>query len=124
MKSEAHDVAQTSAALMQVMKLPAVDEKSKKVIQAYLARDPEDVDAENLALGSPQAAAFEFQSQGIVDLFKKLQDKFEAKLADTQKDELASKNAHEMYVAGLEDQKNTASRSRESKSEAKAKALM
>merc|ERR1719258_837854 len=75
MNSEAHDVAQTSAALMQVMKLPAVDEKSKKVIQAYLARDPEDVDAENLALGSPQAAAFEFQSQGIIDLFKKLQDK-------------------------------------------------
>merc|ERR1719194_33617 len=105
------------------MKLPAVDEKSKKVIQAYLARDPEDVDAENLALGSPQAAAFEFQSQGIIDLFKKLQDKFEAKLADTQKDEMEDKHESELYLADLEDQKNTATKSREQKSEAKAKAL-
>jgi len=121
MKSEAHDVSQ--AALLQVLKLPHVDEESKKVIQAYLARDPEDADAENLALASPQANAFEFQSQGIIDLFKKLQDKFEGKLADCQKDEMNDKHESQLYLADLEDQKNTATRSREQKSEAKAKAL-
>merc|ERR1719326_2056291 len=124
MKSEAHDVSQTSAALVQVMKLPSVDEESKKKIQAYLARDPEDADAENLAVGAPQANAFEFQSAGIIDLFKKLQDKFEAKLADTQKDEMNDKHESQLYLADLEDQQNTATRSREQKSEAKSKAMM
>ena len=86
MKSEAHDVAQT-AALMQVLKIPAVGEKSKKMTQSHLTREPEEADAESLAVAAPEANAFEFQSQGIIDLFKKLQDKFEAKLADTQSDE-------------------------------------
>merc|ERR1719326_1855213 len=95
MKTQAHDVAQASAALMQLYKLPGVDVESKKVIQAYLARDPEDADAENLAMSSPQANAFEFQSQGIIDLFKKLQDKFEGKLADCQKDEMSDKHESE-----------------------------
>jgi len=124
MKEQPTNVAQQAAVLLQVAKLP-IDDESRNVIHSYLGMEDkyEDEDAENLAMASPQASAFESSSDGIIDLFKKLKDKFEGKLAETQKDELNMKNEHEMYVAGLEDQKNTATRSRESKSEAKAKNL-
>merc|ERR1719160_1962606 len=117
MKEQPHDVAQQASVLLQVAKLPSLDDESRNIIHSYLNMgDTEDQDAENLAMQSPQASAFESSSDGIIDLFKKLKDKFEGKLAETQKDKLNMKNEHEMYVAGLEDQKNTATRSRESKS--------
>merc|ERR1719478_638076 len=47
LKAEAHDTAQ-SAALIQLAKLPHVSQSDKKLIQSYLAQDPEDADAESL----------------------------------------------------------------------------
>merc|ERR1719197_1502398 len=122
LKSEQGTVEQASAAMIQVAKLPTLNDKEKKVIQSYLARDPEDVDAENLAVAAPEAHAFESSSQGVVDLFEKMKDKFEGKVADTQKEEMEDKHGHEMMMADLENAKTTATNSREAKSEAKAKA--
>lgn len=102
MKSVAQDVAQC-AALMQVVRMPQADEKTQKTIPAYLAKDLEDVDVENLAVSSPEAVALEFQPQGIIDLFKKLQDKFEAQLADTHKYGMDDKYESELYLVDLED---------------------
>merc|ERR1719478_1356850 len=40
LKAEAHDTAQ-SAALLELAKMPRVNEHDKKLIQSYLAQDPE-----------------------------------------------------------------------------------
>merc|ERR1719456_1800296 len=94
------------------------------MIQAFLqSADSEDEDADGLALAAPQAQAFEFQSQGIIDLFAKMQEKFEHKLADCQKEEMEDKYSHKMFMADLEDQRETATKQREADMEAKAKAL-
>merc|ERR1719265_2565131 len=93
-----------------------------KVIQSYLARSPEDIDAENLAAGAPEAHAFSSSSQSVVDLFEKMEDKFQGKVADNQKDEMEDKHAFEMMITDLQNAKVTATNSREAKSEAKAKA--
>merc|ERR1719169_10209 len=122
LKSEQGTVEQASAALIQVAKLPTLNDKERKVIQSYLARDPEDVDAENLAVAAPEAHAFESSSQGVVDLFEKMKDKFEGKVADTQKEEMEDKHGYQMMMADLNNAKTTATNSREAKSEAKAKA--
>jgi hypothetical protein len=121
LKSEQGNVEQ-SAALLQVLKLPTLEEHEKKVIQSYLAQSPEDIDAENLAAGAPEAHAFSSSSQGIVDLFEKMEDKFEGKVADNQKEEMEDKHAFEMMITDLGNAKTTATNSREAKSEAKAKA--
>jgi len=123
LKAEAHDVA-ASAALLQMQKsIPNLNENLKKVINTFLDRDPEDADAENLALGTPQANAAEFQSAGIIDLFKKINGDFDEKLTDLQKKEMKDKNYYTLLMADQTNSKNVATASRQEKSEAKAKAL-
>ena len=83
---EAHDTAQTTF-LQQVARMPAMDAHSKKLIQSYLTQDQEELDAENLAMSSPlQANATEFKSQDIMDMFGKLSNKFQKKLADCRQE--------------------------------------
>merc|ERR1719487_2644775 len=123
LKAEQHDVAQ-SAALLQLKKnMPNLDASLKKVINSFLTQDPEDADAENLALGTPQAAAAEFQSSGIIDLFKKINGDFDEKLAELQKTEMKDKHAFTLLMSDLTNSKNVATASRQEKAEAKAKAL-
>merc|ERR1719183_305678 len=96
------------------------------MINTFLTRDthdPEDQDAENLALGTPQANAAEFQSSGIIDLFKKINGDFDEKLADLQKQEMKDKHAFTLLMADLTNSKNVATASRQEKAEARAKAL-
>jgi hypothetical protein len=96
------------------------------MINTFLTRDthdPEDQDAENLALGTPQANAAEFQSSGIIDLLKKINGDFDERLSDLQKQEMKDKHAHTLLMADLTTQKNAATASHQEKSEVKAKAL-
>merc|ERR1719456_1532199 len=103
--------------------MPNLDASLKKVINTFLTTDPEDADAEKLALGTPQAAAAEFQSSGIVDLFKKINGDFDEKLAGLQKKEMQDKHAFTLLMADLTTEKNVATTSHQEKSEARAKAL-
>merc|ERR1719420_965802 len=88
-----------------------------------MSEDPEDVDAENLALGTPEANAYESSSSGILDLFKKMNGKFDEQLMETQKKEMKDKHAFEMLMTDLTNSKTVATNSRQEKSEAKAKNL-
>lgn len=112
-----------AAALTQIAKLPTLSAKDKKSIQVLLQQDPEDIDAENLAAGAPEANAFESSSGGVIDLFSKMKDKMAKKLADCRKDEADNKFAYDMLMNDL---KNSVSRANEDiaeKTTAKGKAL-
>merc|ERR1719420_1770918 len=50
---------------------------------------------------SPEANAYEFQSGGIVDMLKKLQDDFRQKRKECEKEEMNSKHASDMVVQDL-----------------------
>merc|ERR1740127_203165 len=65
LKKQAHDVKQAAAALTQVSASSIIPAESKRVIDAFLAQDPDD---ENLAVAAPEANAYEFQAQGIVEM--------------------------------------------------------
>merc|ERR1719262_1560160 len=122
-EAEAHDTAQ-AAFLQKVSKMPEVDAHSKKLIQSYLAQDEDELDAENLAAaGPPQADAAEFKSQGILDMFGKLSNKFEKKLADCREEEMNNKHAYDMLMMDLKNSVDRAETDRADKATAKGKAL-
>merc|ERR1712146_477499 len=118
LKKQAHDVKQAAASLMQISASNIIPAESKKVIDAFLAQDPDD---ENLA--APEANAYGFQAQGIVDMLTKLAGKFEDERTDLEKEETNARHAFEMLSQDLKAQIGQATSARTEKSEAKAKAL-
>merc|ERR1719146_535538 len=75
------------------------------------------------AFGTPEANAYESSSSGILDLFKKMNGKFDEQLMETQKKEMKDKHAFEMLMTDFTNSKTVATNSRQEKSEAKAKNL-
>merc|ERR1711871_890090 len=96
LKKQAHDVKQAAAALTQVSASPIIPVESKRVIDAFLSRDPDDA---NLA------------------------GKFEDERTDLEKEETNARHAFEMLSQDLKAQIGQATSARTEKSEAKAKAL-
>merc|ERR1719161_2249584 len=120
LKKQAHDVKQAAASLMQISASNIIPAESKKVIDAFLAQDPDD---ENLAVAAPEANAYEFRAQGIVDMLTKLAGKFEDERTDLEKAETNAKTAHEMLAMDLQNQIDNGKKARTEKSGAKSKAL-
>jgi len=119
LKAQAHDVKQAAAALTQVSSSNIVPAESKRIIDAFLAQDPD----ENLAVEAPEANAYEFQAQGIVDMLTKLGTKFEDERTELEKEETNARHAFEMLSQDLKSQIDQATQARTEKAEAKAKAL-
>merc|ERR1719248_547893 len=120
LKKQAHDVKQAAASLTQISASNIIPAESKKVIDAFLSQDPDD---ENLAVAAPEANAYEFQAQGIVDMLTKLAGKFENERTDLEKEETNARHAFEMLQQDLKAALEMATAARTEKSEAKAKAL-
>jgi len=107
--------AQVSA----VAKLTLIPEEAKRTINAFLQQDPD----EGLAVSAPEAAGYEFQSQGVIEMMEKLLDKFIEERTVLEKEEMNSKQAFEMLVQDLTAQIDQAKQDRTEKAETKAKKL-
>merc|ERR1719399_1224325 len=94
--------------------------ETQRAIDAFLSQDSGD---ENVAVAAPEANAFSFQSQGIVDMLAKLQAKFEDERTALEKDEKNAMQSFEMVSMDLKSQVDNADRAKGEKTEAKAKAL-
>merc|ERR1719460_2420981 len=121
LKKQAYDRSQ-GAALTQVTQLALIPEHAKKVIGAFLAQGDELGD-QDLDVTAPQANAYEFQSQGVIDMLEKLHDKFEDERTDLEKEESNARHAYEMLVQDLTAQITTATEDREAKAREKASKL-
>merc|ERR1719460_276945 len=120
LKKQAYD--RTQAELVQVKQVaeaPLIPEHAKKVIAAFLSQGDELGD-DPMAVSAPEANAYEFQSQGVIDMLEKLHDKFEDERTDLEKEESNARHAFEMLVQDLTAQINTATDDRESKAGQKA----
>merc|ERR1719197_284764 len=102
-----------------VAKLTLIPEEAKRTINAFLQQDPD----EGLAVSAPEAAGYEFQSQGVVEMLEKLLDKFIEERTVLEKEEMNSKQAFEMLVQDLTAQIDQAKQDRTEKAETKAKKL-
>jgi len=99
--------------------LNLIPKEAKKTIEAFLAEDP----AEGLAVSAPEAAGYEFQSQGVIEMLEKLLDKFIDERTVLEKEEMNSKHAFDMLMQDLTAQTDQAKQDREEKAETKAKKL-
>jgi len=120
LKNQSHDTKHAAAPFTQVSKSTSIPAESKRISDAFLAQEPDD---ENLAVAAPEANAYEFQAQGIVDMLTKLAGKFEDERTDLEKEETNARHAFEMLSQDLKAQIDQATNARTEKSEAKAKAL-
>jgi len=121
LKSKNVDRKQVEALLQQAAGF--ADEKAKRAIDVFLARDSEIGDNEHLTQAAPQANAYEFQSQGIVDTLSKLKEKFDDEREAARKAETQAKHAYEMLTQDLDSQIEESNRQRDQKDVARANKL-
>jgi len=114
-------LVQKGSALKRVSGMYVIPAETKRALDAFLSRGSEA--DENLAVGAPEANAFEFQSQGLVDMLEKLQAKFIDERTAMEDMETNAKHAYEMLTQDLKHQIDKATEDRTEKSEFKAKAL-
>merc|ERR1719199_344657 len=110
------------ASLLQVSSLTnlrLIPDDAKRAIDAFIQQDQED---ESLAVSAPEANAYEFQSNGVIEMLEKLLDKFIGERTTLEKEEMNSKHAYDMLMQDLTAQSDQASKDRDAKSESKAKA--
>jgi len=124
LKKQSHDRKQAS--LLQVsslMNLQLIPAEAKKAIDAFIQQDQEEWAPEGLAVSAPEANAYEFQSNGVIEMLEKLLDKFIDERTTLEKEEMNSKHAYDMLMQDLNAQIAQATKDRDEKAESKAKAL-
>merc|ERR1719199_1605910 len=100
LKKKDFDREQASSLLQQVSLLARVPEKARRTIAAFLATDVE-IRQDPLSVSAPEAAAYEFQSGGVVDMLENLKEKFEDELRDLEKEEMNAEHAYELMSVDL-----------------------
>jgi len=118
LKKQSHDRKQ-AASLVQLKNLNLIPAEAKRAIDLFLNQEPD----EGLAVTAPEANAYEFQSQGVVDMLEKLLDKFRDERTTLEKEETNSRHAFEMLMQDLNAQIENATSARDEKAETKAKKL-
>merc|ERR1719217_326059 len=113
-KKQAGDVKQAAAVLMQV-KSKLIPEADKQMFESVLQ--------ERGAEAAPEASAYEFQGQAILDMLTKLEMKFADERTALEKAEVANRQSFEVLGQDLKADINAATQARTEKTEAKAKAL-
>merc|ERR1719160_211710 len=124
LKKQAYDRAQ-AASLVQLATLKdmhLIPKEAKKAIDVFLANGAADQD-ETLAVSAPEANAYEFQSQGIIDMLNKLLDEFIAERTTAEKEESDSVHAFQMLSQDLNNNIAQATAARDEKAALKAKKL-
>jgi len=118
LKKTSGDVKQAAAALTQVSTSKLFPMESRKVINAFLS-----MGTDALRMNAPEANAYEFQSQGVVDMLEKLAGKFEDERSTLEEEETNAAHSFSMLEADLTNQLDAANSAHAEKSQAKAKAL-
>jgi len=123
LKKQSHDRPQ-KASLAQVSALKSLNlipASAKKTLDLFLMQDEEPADG--LAVSAPQAAGYEFQSHGVIEMLEKLLDKFVDQRTTVEKEEMNSKHAFDMLMQDMKAQIEEATADRTQKSAVKAKKL-
>lgn len=117
--SPGQSFAEVEESLLQVSTLSV---RAKSVITSYL-QDPSDVQMllqEGSVRGRQQPKTYESSSGGVIDMVKKLGDKFKEEKAAIEKEEAKKQFASDMIVQGLTDSIERATTSQNEKTAAKA----
>jgi len=100
--------------------------QAKPVIEAFLATaESQDPLADNpvAAPSAPESHGYEFQSQTIIDMLEKLQEKFTQERSNLEKEELSQRHAYELVMQDYRNSIETAEASVSAKNNERAKYL-
>mmetsp|Transcript_4444 Transcript_4444/g.8644 ORF Transcript_4444/g.8644 Transcript_4444/m.8644 type:complete len:672 (-) Transcript_4444:91-2106(-) len=121
LKARTADVKQASfVQLSNLQSLNLIPNDAKHAINQFLALGAE---PEGLDYAAPEANAYEFQSQTIVDMLAKLQDKFMDQRTDTEKTEMKSIEAFQLLMQELANEIAHSTKVRNEKAKHKASQL-
>merc|ERR1719484_413332 len=95
------DKSQAMVQLKVVSNLARTPKQAQRALAAFLQMGE---DPDGLSVTAPEAAAYEFQSDGIVDMLEKLKDKFEEERNTCEKEEMEKKHAYQMMMQDLQDE--------------------
>jgi chromosome segregation ATPase len=138
--------AAAAEALVQVSNSKLVPDRARKAIAAFLQIQPgaslkdamefgemanaahEQLAKESLIqtsdeVGAPEANAYEFQAQGVVDMMDKLVKRFTKERSELEDTEMAARRAYQMVQGDLKNQIDGSEGVNEEKKKAKAKSL-
>jgi len=96
--------------LKKVASLDKIPKAAKRSIAAYLAMKTGDDDDDDAApegaleVSAPEAASYEFQSDGIIGMLGKIDGKFKSELREIEKEHLKAKHGFTMQIQRLHDQ--------------------
>jgi len=90
------DVPQTES-LLQLQKSSLIPARTKAAIESFLAMGSADAEA------APEANAYEFQSQSVIDMLEKLLKKFSDERLALEKAEMSAKGNYEVLMQQLTD---------------------
>jgi len=104
--------------LLQLSSLNLMPEDAKRTVDAFLMTSED-----SLAVGAPEAAGYETQSAGVIEMLSKLEDKFIKERTTLENEERDSKQAFEMLIQDLTAEIDQATSERDTKAKTKAKKL-
>jgi prefoldin subunit 5 len=105
--------------LIQLSSLKLMPEDAKRTVDAFLMTSEDSMQP----VGAPEAAGYETQSHGIIEMLSKLEDKFIAERTTLETEERDSKQAFEMLIQDLTAEIEQATSERDTKAKTKAKKL-
>jgi len=92
--------------LLEVKSYHFLPPSAKSALTGFLQQGQPSVDAmpdDQLFNKAPEAAAYEFQSGGVIEMLVKLKDEFETKKTDLMKEEMTAQHAFELILQQLTD---------------------
>merc|ERR1719407_142461 len=117
LKKEQGKTPQSLLEVQKVKSLKMLPMLAKRTLLAFLNSDAKQ---DPLSVSAPQAAAYESQSGGVVEMLEKLLDKFRAELDGYQKEEMNSKFNYQTLYQELVSNIDEATASSELKTKVKA----
>jgi len=119
LKKQSHDRPQAALAQMDRLRsMSLIPPEAKKAIDLFVQEESDPLD-----VSAPEAAGYEFQSHGIIEMLEKLLDKFIDKRTETEKTEMNTKHAHELLIQDLTAQVEQGTTDRGEKAVSKSKKL-
>jgi uncharacterized coiled-coil DUF342 family protein len=103
LQKQNYDRKQASGALLQLTTSSSFPEHARRAVLQFLEMNSGTDLGDAEEPSPPEANAYEFQSSGIVDMLKKLQDDFRKKRSECEKEEMNSKHASDMVIQDLTD---------------------
>jgi len=110
--------AQANEDLMQLtalQEIPLIPTEAREAVTSFLNRDAAKLHHKDAGLSGQQSPGYVFQSQGLIELLKRLLDKFLEERTKLERDEVNAKHTFQLLVQGLDDQTKQATADRSDK---------